>query len=68
TDAIIRAKDSNGNTFFAEQLETLLSRVDRLNYGAFGPLSQQPLVWALLYPLSSAGGIALLENGIFPGL
>ncbi|HUB65140.1 MAG TPA: hypothetical protein VL996_12000 [Methylocella sp.] len=68
TDAIIRAKDSEGNAFFAEQLEALLNRVDRLNYGAFSPFMQQPLVRALLFPLSSAGGIALIQNGIFPGL
>jgi hypothetical protein len=68
TDAIIRAKDSEGNAFFAEQLEALLSRVDRLNYGAFSPFTQQPLVRAVLLPLGSFGWTALIENGMLPGL
>jgi hypothetical protein len=68
TDGLIRAKDAEGNVYFAEQLESLLNRVDQLREGAFGPLSQQPLVKALLFPLSSAGSIALIENGMFPGL
>ncbi len=68
TDGIIRAKNSAGTTYFAEQLESLLSRVNQLNDGAFGPLSKQPLVRALLFPLSSAGWVALIENGMLPGL
>jgi hypothetical protein len=68
TDAVIRAKASDGDSRFAEQLETLLGRVDQLKDGAFSPFTQQPLVRALLFPLSSAGGIALIENGMFPGL
>jgi hypothetical protein len=68
TDGIIRAKDKEGNVYLAGQLEALLNRVDQLNDGAFRPFSQQPLVRALLFPLSSAGGIALIENGMLPGL
>jgi hypothetical protein len=68
TDGIIRAKDSEGNVYIAEQLETLLSRVDRLNYGAFGPFTQQPLIKAVLLPLGSFGWAALVENGMLPGL
>ena len=52
----------------AEQLETLLIRVVQLNDGDFGPLPQQPLVKALLFPLSSAGWVALIENGTLAGL
>lgn len=67
-DGLIRAKDAEGNVYFAEQLESLLDRVDQLREGAFGPLTQQPLVKALLFPLSGAGWLALIENGILPGL
>jgi hypothetical protein len=68
TDGIIRAKNSAKTTYFAEQLESLLSRVNQLNDGAFGPLTQQPLVKAFLFPLSSAGWVALIQSGILPGL
>ena len=67
-DGLIRAKDAEGNVYFAEQLESLLDRVDQLREGAFGPLTQQPLVKALLFPLSGAGWLALIENGILPSL
>jgi hypothetical protein len=66
-EGIIRAKDAESNLRLAEQLETLLIRVVQLNDGAFSPLSQQPLVKALLFPLSSAGWVALIENGTIPG-
>jgi hypothetical protein len=59
---------ATGRLYFAGQLETLLSRVDQLRDGAFGPLSQQPLVKALLFPVSSAGWVALIQNGMLPGL
>jgi hypothetical protein len=67
TEGIIRAKDAESNPRLAEQLETLLAQVAQLNKGTFGPLSQQPLVKALLFPLSSAGWVALIENGTIPG-
>jgi hypothetical protein len=31
------------------------------------PIVQQPLVKALLFPLGSAGWVALIENGMLPG-
>jgi hypothetical protein len=52
----------------AAQLETLLKRVEELHEGAFSPLSQQPLVRAMLLPLGSLGGTALLEYLLLPGL
>jgi hypothetical protein len=52
----------------AEQLETLLSRIDQLKDGAFSPFTQQPLVRAVLLPLGSFGWTALIENGMFSGL
>jgi hypothetical protein len=68
SEGIIRAKDSEGNVYLAEQLESLLSRVDQLREGAFSPFSQQPLVRAVLFPLGSFGWAALVENGMLPGL
>ena len=67
TEGMIRAKDAESNLRLAEQLETLLAQVAQLNRGAFSPLSQQPVVKALLFPLSSAGWVALIENGTIPG-
>jgi hypothetical protein len=67
-EGIIRAKDAESKLRLAEQLETLLIQVAQLKEGAFSPLSQQPLVRALLFPLSSAGWVTLIENGILPGL
>ena len=64
-DGVISTRGRYAN---AKQLETLLSRVDQLKDGAFSPLSQQPLVKALLFPLSSAGWVALIENGTLTGL
>jgi hypothetical protein len=43
------------------------ARVEELHDGAFSPLSQQPLVRALLLPLGSLGGTALLEYVLLPG-
>jgi hypothetical protein len=71
TDRIIRAKGhqtQGSDECQTGQLETLLMRIVQLNEGAFGPLSHQPLVKALLFPLSSAGWVALIESGLFPGL
>jgi hypothetical protein len=52
----------------ADQLEMLLRRVDELRDGAFSPFSQQPVVRAMLLPLGSLGGTALLEYLLLPGL
>ncbi len=41
---------------------------EELRDGAFSPLSQQPLVRAMLLPLGSFGGTALLEYFLLPGL
>jgi hypothetical protein len=66
TAGIVRAKGGDGRS--AGQLETLLGRVDDLHEGAFSPLSQQPVVRALLLPLVSFGWTTLIENGMLPGL
>ena len=38
-----------------------------LREGAFSPYSQQPVVRAMLLPLGSLGGTALLEYLLVPG-
>ena len=63
-----RKMTRDSNPRYAEQLETLWSRVDQLNDGAFRPFSQQPLVRALLWPLGSFGWTNLIESGMLPGL
>ena len=65
---IISAKSGAGETKgYAGQLEVLLQRVEQLKEGAFGPITQQPLVRAVLLPLGSFGWASLIEKGIFPG-
>lgn len=43
----------------------MLAEIRALREGAFAPLTQQPLVRALLLPLSGAGGLGLLEYLFF---
>jgi len=49
------------STELRERLELLLARVSALREGAFSPLSQQPVVRALLLPLASYGSTLLLS-------
>jgi hypothetical protein len=66
-DQLIVARNANDGGRLAAQLELLLKRVEELHEGAFSPLSQQPLVRAMLLPLGSLGGTALLEYILLPG-
>jgi hypothetical protein len=63
-----KEKAQNDNKGLAEQLESLLIRVEQLKDGAFSPISQQPLVRAVLLPMGSFGWASLVEKGIIPGL
>ena len=67
SDEIIKA---NGLPRYgrARQWQSLLDQVNGLREGAFQPFLQQPIVGAVLLPLSSVASTALLENGIFPGI
>ena len=58
-DDLIRLKGSEGRT--GAQIEAMIARVKALHDGAFAPYSQQPLFRALLLPLSTFGGTALLD-------
>jgi hypothetical protein len=66
-DQIAEARSLPDGGPFASQLELLLRRVEDLREGAFSPYSQQPVVRAMLLPLGSLGGTALLEYLLVPG-
>jgi hypothetical protein len=66
-DQIIVARKAQDGGRLAAQLEMLLKRMEELHEGAFSPVSQQPLVRAMLLPLGSLGGTALLEYLLLPG-
>jgi hypothetical protein len=61
-DEIIKAKGSEKS--HPGQWESLLDDVKTLQEGAFRPFWQQPIVGAVLLPLSSVGWTTLLEKGI----
>jgi hypothetical protein len=63
---IILARNLDDGGHRAGQLEILLRRVEELREGAFSPFSQQPMVRAMLLPLGSIGGTALLEYLLLP--
>jgi hypothetical protein len=66
-DRIMEARKSADGERIAGQMELMLRRVEELRDGAFSPFSQQPLVRAMLLPLGSFGGTALLEYLLLPG-
>jgi hypothetical protein len=65
-EKIILAKKSANSTRRADQLSMLCQQIEDLRAGAFSPFSQQPLIRALLLPLGSFGGVALLEYFLLP--
>jgi hypothetical protein len=67
-DQIMLARKSDGEAQRAVQLEMLLRRVEELHDGALTPFSQQPVVRAMLLPLGTFGGTALVEYLFVPGL
>ena len=52
----------HGSGGFNAQLDLLRERVANFNEGAFSPLSQQPVIRAMLLPLGSYGGTVLLSS------
>jgi hypothetical protein len=67
TERLMIAKGENTGAQTASQMELLLRRIEELREGAFSPFSQQPLVRAMLLPLGSFGGTALLGYLLGPG-
>jgi hypothetical protein len=59
---LIRETGATGESVSrAGQLRLVIEDIRSLRGGAFAPLMQQPVIKALLLPLSGAGGIAILE-------
>ncbi|MEO8937411.1 MAG: hypothetical protein ABI277_00490 [Burkholderiaceae bacterium] len=58
TEELVRVKGIGGAS---GQIETLIAEIRSLRKGAFAPYTQQPLFRALLLPLSTFGGSALLD-------
>ena len=58
-DDLVRLKGAEGRT--GAQIETMIAQIRALDVGAFAPFSQQPFFRALLLPLSTFGGSALLD-------
>ena len=57
---ILLSKDDVGK-HTANQIDVMIGQIRAFNTGAFAPYSQQPLVRALLLPLTSFGGSTLVE-------
>jgi hypothetical protein len=51
-----------------QKIDSLIHTIENYETGAFTPLPQQPMVKALLFPLSGIGGTALLQYFALPGL
>jgi len=45
----------------ADQIDVMIAQIRAFDTGAFAPYSQQPLVRALMLPLTSYGGAALVD-------
>jgi hypothetical protein len=63
TDALINARGQQTELAAgkAGQIELLLKRAETVRQGAFSPISHQPMIRALLLPLGTYGGSALLN-------
>jgi hypothetical protein len=57
-----RALAQESGAAVRDRLDLLLERVSALSEGAFSPMSQQPVVRALLLPLASYGSTLLLAS------
>lgn len=63
-----QAADATSQGVRGEQIEVLLRLVNDFDEGAFTPLSQQPAVRALMFPLGGLGGTALMQYLSLPGI
>jgi len=50
----------------AEQLRATIKEVESIDEGAFAPLSQHPLIGAILMPSGGVGVLSLLEYFAIP--
>src|SRR6266545_2496422 len=61
THLLVRARGQAGAPAIASQIEIMTREIESLRRGAFAPLTEQPVVRALLLPISSAGGLTLFR-------
>jgi hypothetical protein len=61
THLLVRAKGQGGAPSIASQIEIMTREIESLRRGAFAPLTEQPVVRALLLPISSAGGLTVFR-------
>jgi hypothetical protein len=62
TNSKVKLKSQGGEgSRVADQIELMITQIRAFDTGAFAPYSQQPIVRALLLPLTSYGGAALLD-------
>lgn len=61
THLLVRAKGQAGASTIAAQIEIMTREIQSLRRGAFAPMTEQPVVRALLLPISSAGGLTLFK-------
>lgn len=58
---LVKVKGDGGSPPLANQIEIMVNEVQSLRRGAFAPFTEQPVVRALLLPISSAGGLTLIH-------
>ena len=56
-----KAKQPPENKNLVEQLRMLIKEIESCEEGAFAPITQQPVIKALMMPFSGAGMVALLN-------
>lgn len=58
---LVKAKGQAGASTIGAQIEVMTREIQSLRRGAFAPFTEQPVVRALLLPISSAGGLTLFR-------
>jgi hypothetical protein len=61
THLLVKARGQAGASAVASQIEIMTGEIQSLGRGAFAPFTEQPVVRALLLPISSAGGLTLFR-------
>jgi len=61
TYLLVNAKGEGGSAPLAAQIDIMVKDIQSLRRGAFAPFTEQPVVRALLLPISSAGGMTVFH-------
>lgn len=61
THLLVKAKGQAGLASLSGQIDVMMKEIQSLRRGAFAPFTEQPVVRALLLPISSAGGVSLFR-------